>query len=390
MSRLKRTPLFVRPVSRRYGGGDSAHGEQELAELLQTQRHTKPVPVTSVSDLLMNKEGRIQGKYRLTTAAMNQICSNAATSLGPLLLNIIGIKPRTRESELDDYSPQLAIKIFNDVIQLRFALFEKRGLVIDKKAGVVEGLVSSRYRFFSNYDFYSWAKSKAADKFELSEAVVSGRQVCLRFVGRKAAFAVPGRGGQPDLFHPGWYAVNSELADCSVRGSVLLFRRLSETSSMLPFTRSTRVVHFRGDPFERGMRRMFKTISRKTADLWQLKDSAVLLQEKAMPLTAIPEDYEKNLDKLQKALRKTNLLAKTAQLVTVNLLLNDSYSFGEKTRAALPTSPETLKMLDPDLQRSKFDFYNAIGQAAKSCSISQREYAEQAAYKLLSNQTYFD
>lgn len=372
------------PRPQRFHARENPQAQAELESLLESQADTKPVRIGSLADVLLDRQGRIQGRYRLTAPALMQLGSTLGPGLGQLALNLAGARPRLDVSgEVE--SPELAVRIVNDMIRLRFELLRGRGMIVDHRARVVEGFVGSRYRFLGNYEFYSRARKALPREAKFHEAVVVGRQAMFRFLAPGPLRTLTSPSGREEPFYAGWHFSNGELGDCCVRASAFLYRAWSDTSSIETFNRATSFMHSRGPTFERRLERLFDTALRRVETLGAAAEKLPLLLRRRLGFGAEGAKTSERVDRLARLLSNKDLGVSVVRDAIYRALAQGSYKRDRVDVVSAESWGRQANLVEIAARRTAFDLYNALGAVAKGLSVTAREHTEVAAYRLLTH-----
>jgi len=361
---------------------------EALERILRAQDSTEPVEITRPEDVMLNRRGRIQGRFRLTSIGLSQLCSSLGPGLAQLVGNVAGL--RRKETEDDDwkaYSPLLAIKQINDLIRLRFKhRLEGHGLIMDMRNQRVEGVVGPRYKFISNLELFERAgefirEMSPAPRFV--EASLAGRRLTIRYRDVERLFSAAA-GSRREPFFRGWHFSNSEIGDCSVRTGMLIFRQWRKTSSLLSVGR---LVHRKGGDFGPKISDLFQKLQRQADVEAQEHDFESLvaeLQEESLHLGGDPVAHVRKSQSLIGRLARARLTKITAKKTLHHALANGSL---RTHRLAVDRGP-VYDAPDPDLlgafqQRNLYDLYNALTEVARELPPEQQEIAEELAYRIL-------
>lgn len=387
---LEKSGLVVRPQAARFSDNPDEPGEQELTDLLHAQRETRPVTIEKETDVLLDASGQLQQKYRMTTMALTQLCGVLAPNLGSVVMSIAGVRRRPSYPD-EEYSPKLAIRLVNELIRSRFDLLRGRGLVIDQKAQVIEGVVGSKYRFLGNLELFDRVKNRIGSRHRFYEASVVGRRMILRYRNPDRAFALPTPHDKLEPFYPGWHFSNSELGDCCVKASAILIRQWSSTASLVPFTRPAKLIHFQGSGFDTKLSKLFELAKKREEGVHEVEEYALAMRNRSLGFDGSRKTYQGQLERIRKTLRKWKISNYLTKEAIARALLHGSYKSTRlesddgliRVPAASPTIMAVVK------SRTVFDLYNAMCAAAKQGSPDQQEYTEEAAYRLMVNSTTF-
>lgn len=386
----KRILLAVQPRVKRFSAAQTAtSGKAELHEKLQSQRETQPVVIDREQDVLLDHYGYIQGRYRLTVAALSQLCSELCPGLANVILSIAGARKRSTSHSNEAYSVRRAINTLNDMIRFRFSVLKGRArLVIDRRAKHIEGIVGPKYHFLSNLELFSrvekYLAQAAVQECQFYEAILAGRRMLLRYRNLEPTFrCVLPTSTKEEKFYSGWHFSNGELGDCSVKGAAALFRGLDGACSISGYSDETRLVHLRGRKFEFKLGVLMGSVREQVYDLSALEDGMPRLAGRPLGFSTKREDCDRRRSQLLSILSKAGAPKKAAdEALDSTLVHGASYYYktdpGEYSRGiGRGDAVASLAV------RTEFDLYANLCGIARSHPPDQRERLEQVAYKLL-------
>lgn len=382
--------LAVEPQVKRFAAYGDQPGLESLLELLQAQRDTEPVPIHSHHDVLLNHEGMIQEHFRLTTTALQHLCSILAPGLTDVVRNIGGLRARRKQYAHEQYSFAKAVELLNWMIKFRFNLLEGASFVMDRRSKQIEGIVGQKYRFLSNLEMFSRVDEflrVRAGSVRFWEAALAGRRLLLRYRATEKAFTLATPHQQREPFYTGIHFSNSELGDCCVKGSVVLYRQWSKTAAMMPFTDETRLVHFQGEKFNNRLTGILETVRELIPEIGALSSQARRLQSLGLGLGGTPEDHKARLGEILTLMTKGGITRKVATDAIHRALVHGSY----KTETiAVGRDQAVIEMLSPDIlrrfsHRTVYDVFNGLCYLARKQQPARQEALEQRAFDVLNN-----
>lgn len=327
----------------------------------------------------MDKQARIQGKYRLTTQALSQLCSRLAPGYAQTVHDIAG-SYRTEAQSTDGFDPQLAISITNRLIRLRFSRINGYCMIIDREKKQVDGIVGRKYAFFSNLDLYMTAKDfvkQSNPPAFFKDAAIYGRRMMVRFGYSKPLFVVPvKKTGTDDPFYGGYHFANSEIGDCSIKAGATIIRALCDNKAVSEFTDGSRLTHVRGKRFEEKLYNLLDQVQLKAEHAGQYKAGIAILITQNLGLGKDEESHARRLSEIVSQLHRHGLTKQMADAVVARALVNGSYK-----HEALLHGKDPMRVY---ATRTAYDMFNALTAEAKKRSIDVQEKAEQLAFKMLS------
>lgn len=370
------SPEYHTFVAKRDEGAES----RLVAMLQRNERMTDIVPIARLADAMLSSDGLLQQKYRLTTVALQQLCSLLAPGLSQTICSLAGLRRigADGKDELCDIST--AIRVFNDLAAFRFARLVGISLIIDRGALRVEGLAGRRYAIFSNWSMYSrlsaFAKQHKKSPASFNEALLHGRRLLLRFHGNRPLFLLRERREEGEPFLGGYQFENTEVGECSLRSTHLLIRQWTDNKAVAPVRDMDRIRHVKGPSFETKLQSLFRTIRLDGGLGAKYHEQIQKLLQKSLGLGGTREDNERRTEQLHKKLVSRKLSRDLATRVLRRTLTHGSY---RADQADLDSYP-----LKSYASRDAYDLFNALTWEAKREPLDERLHAEQLAYQLLS------
>lgn len=375
---LAEPPDLLRYRVTEFGRESEVYGE--LVEYLDRQAaNTQIVSISRPQEVLLDTSARVQGRYRMTTAALSQLCSNLAPGLSQLVGSLSG--SHVQQQGLDDNSgndPGLAIRFINDLVKLRFPRVDGYSMITDQSTGRIDGFVGRKYAFFSNQDFVDRLADFVADTkpaVVFSEAALQGRRLILRYRTADPAFEIPQNAKVNEPYFGGFHFGNSETGDCSVKAATSILRVWCSNRAVSEFQSGSKIPHIRGAAFHRRLAELLDRIADQAEDIPKLRDGIVQLANTPLGLGIDNETHDKRVKTLQTRLQKRGLKADFAREVIEHTLLYGSYR-----AAALQGGQNPMTVYS---SRSAYDLFNALTHRAKTMSLDGQERAEQIAFSMI-------
>lgn len=386
-------PLAVTPKPRKYPG--TAEGAQQLRAFLQAKDAAGPKSIKQADDLLLDEKTCKLGKrYRLTAAALSQLCSMLCPGFGQVVCDVAGIRRAGKSGEPGVYSTREAAKLFNAMVRFRGARLKGNELILDRRSRTVEGVVGPEYQFFSNMEFWNQVQEFLASsgvRTVFHGAIYRNRRLSIRYKFRQPAFTIATKLGKREPFYGGWHFSNSEVGDCAVHMAAILLRGWSSSVTLVHMPDIRKLVH-RGARagFYDKLGTSFETLSTKSGVPSTFKSQVEQLASIPLGLGGSPKSHEKKVKALKTRLARSKLGPRLANEIVQHVLFCGSYkadavrrdsdtpaSFAELQQA---TNTEVFEA------RTAFDLFNALGIRAKYEKPERQELAEQLAYKVLVGQ----
>ncbi len=350
-----------------------AHEVNDLRDaLIEANRTTLITPIGSIQDVMLNPDtGQTCSGFTYSDVAFLQISSLLSSGLASIVLDLSGQYRKPGEDK-HFFSGAYAVELFNRVLRLRFdRRLAGMQLVKDTKRKVIDGVVSARYRYLSNIDFYELVTNTfARQAVHLLEACLYGRQLILRFTYTGGlSYNVCG-----DEYLPGFHFGNTEVGGRSVRTANVVIKRSGGYCALGPYRDGGRVVHS-GRSFDRRVNSILSNIVNKLPTRALIEDKGNSLQSKSLGLGG------QNADPIVKHLTGT-LARKRLTLGFSQRVVSSAASLGSgENDGLMDMMPDERKLVLES--RTGYDLFVALIREARKLPIDQREVAEQVAYALL-------
>lgn len=351
------------------------------AELQRSFRATYLRPLRTAQELLLDKDCRLPGSFKLSVQALGSICRLLGLGLSQTVFDIGGVDEAGTDERPTDLD--LAIRLFNDAVKLRFAarLKEKR-LVMDRQYQQVDGLVGPRYELYHNLKLYEHADRWLASgpvPVKFHEAILSGRRMSLRYRTVEPLFEVPDNRTGYEPFFGGYHLGNSETGDCSVKAAVVIIRQWCDNKALAEFAGGGSVKHISNKQFEQRLHQLLERVQLRPEESATFKRQIIRLMGRPLGLGG---DEERHVARSECVVRRLEQAGMTSRLA--KQVLDRTLSFGSYRNDAV--APELLSRetaLERWASRTEYDVFNAITFVAKAMAIESQERLEQVAYRLM-------
>lgn len=371
---MSNTPvqLLARTTPEIYRG--SAQRATLVHRLQEADTNTVLMELTRPEQICLSPNGTtIIGQLRLTSVAMRQLCSFLAVGLGRLIADLIG-DTRRRIEVGDMYSMDDAIHIFNLVIGRRFPLVAGMQLVFDSRNGTIEGIVGGRYHRLANLDLFEQvdeAMQNVRSGLIFDEAILYGRTIMLRYASTNPICGLI-RGDGVDHFLAGYYYVNSESGDGSLRMFPLLVREINHTASACK-TGSGGSINHQGRDFRRRLGKLISSVASWSPDYSGLEEHLNRLQRTSLGFTSGSVSQEDRIMAIASRIQAKDLTLSIGKTCIQAAL----YSGADG-----PTSQPSGSYGNWN-HRSLYDLYCSVTSVAVSEPIFLREQIEHLAWSML-------
>lgn len=328
---------------------------------------TSVYPIAGPVELQLTRQGRTKrGDFRYTSCGFYQLAGLLGPGLGRFLPDLAGMNPRQAVNCVDG---EQAIRIFNDLIDLRLSLFEQYRLVRNESLRVIEGLVGSRHRFLENLTMLRLAHDALPQTCEFYGGALVGRRLALWFRSREPLFVIDSP-AWPMYF--GYYFSNAEATGVSVRGSLALYTR--EGVCIAPYRRfGFRVTHA-GRDFDARLGQLFGEVYNEPP-LAEIREG--VLKAKATRLGFTEHDSDR--DRRSRVRRLVHSLAQLgiSQGVGTDIVHEALYMGRHPDPVLTPSYPKQFP------SRTLFDLFVAMLRVGKRLDLDRQERVGQAAFDAL-------
>lgn len=346
------------------------NASKELSAKLSLQKqHTKLIDLTNESSIFFsNNGGRLRGTYAVSAVAISQICSMLAPGLGQVVGSLCGYKNFQQQS----VDPNLAYKLLNDLIYLRFKDSLKGcRLVVDSESNTVEGILGPNVVYWPNIEIFNRSReliSTFDSKLQFMAATLTGRRILIHFLN------LSDKSGSVPSFTRGLYVSNSEVGESGIRVGDVLCSGPHNGFSLGNLQEGGWISHITADKFDNRFLKLLqkglKLHSRVEVDTFFVQS-----QQKNLDLGA---DYLHKACKIAFKLWRAGLAHSTAKKVLGRLLL-----YSTKGQSLQKISLQKTDRFAHINQLTMLDLYNAITWEAQELPADKRENAEQFARTVL-------
>jgi len=347
-------------------------GQVELEDCLRKTGSDTLVVIRSADALMLTPEAKTLAGFSYTPFAFGEVCSRLASNLSSFLYDLSG-SATTRSTRRPQLTPdmQQAIRIFNDMVRLRFSAFRGWRMVLDPVAKSIEGIVGTRYCFLPNLDFYQMCCEHMyqGSEYMFSEAMLTGRRFMLRFRAMDRAFALPTPGAVYEPFYYGRHFYNSESGDAAVNMSAYAQRRWGNSCSLSTRDTANQVHHLSRVEFDKRLVKLFEGVAGLDTKLTPLYGA--LLQSKRSPLGIYDAcgNRTRLCGTLLRDMYRHRVFAQAAERVIRMAVVQGSYK-ADATNESCST-------------RVVYDLYTALTTVAKDEPLEDRLAMEQLAHRLV-------
>lgn len=353
------TELAVDPPSIRF----SVSQEAELEEALRrTDRTTDVVTIEKPEDLTLRHDGSNGLGLKLTTWGLYQISRSICVGLYRVLTELTATG--------DEQAKLVALSMFNQTIRLRFGeCLAGQNLLVDRSTGLIEAMVSPRYRFLSNLSLYERAGSSMSSLpgTRFYEATLNGRWFLLRYYQSPAMFETV-----ESRYHAGFHFSNHEGGQASLRAANTVVRAKGMLAVLTPFTRDKHVRHA-GLKFDKKLGKLMDTVAQHSWNVGLIKTGVEEASKQKLGLS--PTDEKTTHDLMSHLARRGEIHAALAAKIIAGAVV--------QPHSASKPLPSAAVGREEMAARTTLDLIVAACREGYHCSINLREQVEQLAYGLL-------
>lgn len=366
------TDWIIHPPAYRYAAGELADLQADLSEMT---RNTRLHQIQSVRDVLINPDtGATFNGWRYTDTALNRMCNTVCKGLNYIIPDLAGVD-RTPDQSRQQFSPTIAIELFNRVVRFRFDhRLMGNQLVVSEKDRQIDGIVGSRYRHLPNDEFLAQVlTSYQKEVATFFEAMLYGRNLVVRFqlLGHKYDL-----NGTP--FTAGIHTGTSEIGASSMKATCLLIGPDS-SCAMVPYV-GNRVIHA-GSQFGRRLTNVLHSAVNKAPKPQDIESKATKAAAKLLGFTGEESNDVIVRKRITSVLSRQGLVRGFFQDVIKATVVGD---VDDSTFADL--SPNQRKLVVSG--RSTYDLFMALIRESRRqlLSLENMEKAERMAYAILVGQ----
>ncbi len=372
-------PLAHNPIERYFNANSEKANEQHLKAILTDHvTYTEIEHIKSVADIAIGYDRKVRKSFALTTVALGQLCSALAPGLSQTIFSLAGLRGGSRH---DNATVAVAIDIFNDVAKHRFYRLKDSRLVLNRRTNRIEGVIGPRYKFFSNKQLAdrveNYVTTHKLAPASFNEAVLVGRRLILRYKSDDPVFELPYNRVNAEPFFSGYQFENTEVGDCSVRGSTILVRQFCDNKAVAPTLDKNRVSHIKNDKFNRKFELMLTRLDVKVEEATKFKQNVLTMLKTGLNIGSTPQQHTEGCEYIVNKLIRRGLNRHAAAAVINTTVIKGSYRNSSVDRQGRP-------LLEVAASRSVYDLFNAITFEAKRCDVMQRLEMEQLGYNMLS------
>jgi len=362
-------------------------GQLQLLQktLKATDANTELVDIIAVDQLKLGKNGKtIHGSAVLSRSMFQQVAHKLGPGTARVVKSLAGIGTAdTDASRVFDVA--FAVRVWNKLVELRFAELAKYRMIVNRKTHSLEGLVGNSQQYIKNHEVLQTSLTICEDVHGTTcsfyGARLIGRGMTLWFRKPASSVIITLR-DKTYSFNEGYYFTVQEASGAALRGSVAVFS--SHGVSLAPFkpfgarmSRKHNAVTFGGK-----VAQLFSTVFDKKFEWTALEHGISTVASR--PLGYSVEMSTKAVEVQSRAvvriLRSLGLQQELSQDILKRTLRTDSD--GELEAPPLHLGTEYSKKAALDL------FLQLLG-TARTLRPDLRECAELVAYKLLVGRVLF-
>jgi hypothetical protein len=357
--------LYVKPQPRWFHPGEEA---ELLTELEQMERNSLLIPVSSLRQLRLNPDGRIQeANLRFAQSAFLQACRLLSPGLGSLTVNLVDEEEQRELPRREDFAA--AVQTFNLILEHRFRRLLPMRMLYNYHLKQIDGFLGPTHKPLNNSTLYNeatHAMGQSDPPTTFHSAALLGRRFSLRFRTVSPLFEMT-IGAIRVPFYWAWCFSNGETTGYSVRATAGL---CGPTGMSL--LRGRRTPHST-QGFETRLRKLLGLALR-------LEPERVSLQESVARLVKTPlafAEVEREPALLVKALIYSLTQRSVPRWLAIRVVDQAIYLGWDQKRIS-GLLPQVFA------KRTAFDLYCHLVYEARRLDLDRRDKVERFAHTMLS------
>jgi len=243
----------VRPRKLSFAGRASL---QELRLVCEAdERHTEIISVGRPAQVLLHPDTGMTAAegLRFNAPAFRQVCQVVGGNLNGVLAGIW-----SESKSPDALKRDTLLRVFNNILKLRFESLLKYQLVVDQAAGEIVGLVSRKYQRVPNVELLSEVVAAASGTYQVVQARVDNRDMFVLF--SRSGSAVAAADG---TWSQGLAVYNSETSKRAVHLPLAVFDSVTKSYCLEAETKSNRLIHRKSKGFHQTLDAVVQTAVRR-------------------------------------------------------------------------------------------------------------------------------
>lgn len=353
------------------------HQHQEFKDRLANDAKHRQVlrldpKVKEPKQFMLDKTGRLAGKYRLTRTGGMQLANSLGRGMYQLILDL----DSDQDPDINhDSSPTLLSSTLNSLIRLRKPRIARHKAIVCDERNELDGFVASSYQLVSNEKIFRHYE-QACDlvgKFRFYSAYLSGLEMLvLHMPSDGKPFGLPAT--ESARFQTGLVLQNSETAGRSLRATLVYMDTITRSWSCAPWSREAKVQHRKGKVFQQKIMMMGDSLAR-------------IYQNGSKPTQAYWGNQQSLLNVAQRVRNHApERLSISDWLMSQQTKVKQPKSVDSLTRSALSGVADNLTVKGGgDKPWTPWEVYKALLQEADKLPVSKSIALRQAAGLLLSN-----
>lgn len=224
-----RCPIYTRTKVQRFAASGRGLKIDSLAAYLRgLDAVTSVRPAYDAAEFQINEQGcTLMDGYRFTLPAFRQAAQIMGPGISKFLPDLSGMTHGKDDNRQHFIDGRLAMRMWNELVDLRFPLFERYRIIRNDQERTIEGFVSHKHQYLENIWLYQEAVEVLSGQDQNVAAYAAslvGRRFSLWFRQRTPTFTID-IDGVSWPFYGGCYFTNGEATGTSVRGTVAVFTR---------------------------------------------------------------------------------------------------------------------------------------------------------------------
>lgn len=240
------------------------HQQQEFKDRLANDAKYRQVlrldpKVKEPKQFMLDKAGRLAGKYKLTRTGGMQLANAMGRGMYQLILDL----DADQDPDINhDNSPRILASTLNSLIRLRQPRIARHKAIVCDERMELDGFVASSYQLVSNEKIFRHYEQacELVGKFRFHSAYLSGLEMLVLLMPSDGkAFGMTST--ENARFQTGLVLQNSETAGRSVRSTLVYMDTITRSWSCAPWSKDNKVQHRKGKVFQQKIMMMGDSLS---------------------------------------------------------------------------------------------------------------------------------
>lgn len=360
--------LYARTPIHTYGLGDLKKLEDELDE---ADKYMLLEEIRNPSELQLKPSGETKtGAYRYTSIGFQQVASSLAKGLSTLVPELWGLS----DSRVDTYDMEkitAAVRVFNTVVENRFDLLSGFYLVVNRRARLIQGLVSPKYTRIENPTFLEMTQDVAMDSefpVEFYHATLIGRRLTVQYRSKQPLTRYTD--SEVRKVYIGYQYRNGEITGTSVRSFRLVLLPFGQVLWPVRGGKPLRTVHSGRNMDAKAEKTLRRTLLPGLDMAVRVVNNMLNLRKKPLNVPRDPESREEFMQEQASAFSGRSLAKWVGESIIERAVLHGHAG----------TDMPTNRDFD---RRTHYDVLCAMLQVAQELDLERRDRVEQLAFNFI-------